>query len=81
MFINIRLVILFDMFLNPTFKMTSSFTNNFSYEDPIPDYLKSFLVYKFTHARCSSSYIAETCRHFKTRIEEHNKKDDMSHVY
>ena len=40
----------------------------FSYNDPIPNDLKSFLVYKFTHASCSSSHIGETCRHFKTRI-------------
>ena len=50
----------------------------FSYKDPIPDDLKSFLVYKFTCASCSSSYIGETCRHFKTRIEEHIKKDNKS---
>ena len=42
--------------------------NYFSYKGPIPDDLKSFLVYKFTCASCSSSYIDETCRHFKTRI-------------
>ena len=29
--------------------------NYFSYKDPIPDDLKSFLVYKFTCASCSSS--------------------------
>ena len=40
---------------------------HFSYKDPIPNYLKSFLLYKFTCASCSSSYIAET------RIEEHIK--------
>ena len=51
-----------------------------SYEDPIPDGLKSFLVYKFTCASCSSSYIGETCRHFKTRIEEHIKKDNKCHI-
>ena len=51
--------------------------NYFSYKDPIPDDLKSFLVYKFTCASCSSSYIGETCCHFKTRIEEHNK----SHIF
>ena len=49
--------------------------NYFSYKDPIPDNLKYFLVYKFTCASCSSSYIGETCRHFKTRIEELIKKD------
>ena len=29
----------------------------------------------------SSSYIGETCRHFKTRIEEHIKKDNNSHIF
>ena len=55
--------------------------NRFSYKDPIPNDLKSFLVYTFTCARCSSSYIRETCRHFKTRIEEHIKKDSNSHIF
>ena len=55
--------------------------NYFSYKDPMPDDLKSFLVYKFTCASCSSSYISETCRHFKTRIEEHIKKDNKSHIF
>ena len=53
----------------------------FSHKDPIPDDLKSFLVYKFTCASCSSSYIGETCCHFKTRIEEHIKKDNKSHIF
>ena len=43
--------------------------------------MKSFLVYKFTCASCSSSYIGETCRHFKTRIEKHIKKDNKSHIF
>ena len=30
---------------------------------------------------CSSSYIGETCRHFKTRSEEHIKKDNKSHIF
>ena len=55
--------------------------NYFSYKDPIPDDLKSFLVYKFPHASCSSSYIGETCRHFKTRIDEHIKKDNKSYIF
>ena len=38
--------------------------------------LKYFLVYTFTCASCSSSSIGETCPHFKTRIEEHIKKDN-----
>ena len=53
----------------------------FSYKDPIPDDLQSFLVYKFTCASYSASYIGETCRHFKTRIEEHIKKDNKSHIF
>ena len=43
--------------------------------------MKSFLVYKFTCASNSSSYIGKTCRHFKTRIEEHIKKDKKSHIF
>ena len=50
--------------------------NYFAYKDPILNDLKSFLVYKFTCASCSSSYISQTFRHFKTRIEEHIKKDN-----
>ena len=55
--------------------------NYFSYKDPIPNDLKSCLVYKFTCAGCSSSYIGEICCLFKTAIEEHIKKDDMSHIF
>ena len=55
--------------------------NYFLCKDPIPDDLKSFLVYKFTCASCSSSYIGEACCHFKTRIEEHIKKDNKSHIF
>ena len=44
--------------------------NYFAYKDPIPNDSKYFLVCKFTCASCSSCYIGETCRHFKTRIEE-----------
>ena len=57
------------------------FTNYFSYKEPILDDLESFLVYKFTCASCSSRYIDETCRHLKTRIEEHIKKDNKSHIF
>ena len=54
--------------------------NHFSYKYPIPNDLKSFLVCKFTCASCSSSYIGETC-HFKTRIEEHIKKDNKPLIF
>ena len=43
--------------------------------------MKSFLVYEFTFASCSSSYIGETCRHFKCGIEEHIKTYNKSHIF
>ena len=52
----------------------------FANKDPIPNNLKSFLVYKLTCGSCSSSYVGKTCGHFKTRIEEHIKKDNKSHI-
>ena len=55
--------------------------NYFSYKDPIPNDLKSFVVYKFTCTSCSSSYIDKTCCHFKTKIEEHIKKDNKSYIF
>ena len=55
--------------------------NYFSDKDRIPDDLKSFLVYKFTCASCSSSYIGKTCRHFKTKIEGHIKKVKKCHIF
>ena len=61
------------IFVKKILTLSQFFQNYFSYEDPIPDDLKSFLVYQVTCAGCSSSYIGETCRHFKTRIQEHQK--------
>ena len=55
--------------------------NYFSYKDLTPNDLKSFLVCKFTCVSCSSSYIVETSRHFKTRIEEHVEKDNKPHIF
>ena len=49
-------------------------SNYFSAKDATSYLLKSFLVYKFICARCKSCYIGETCRHFKTRIDEHIKR-------
>ena len=53
----------------------------FSHKDPIPDDLKVLLVYKFTGAGCSSSYIGKSGRHFKTKIEEHSKNDNKLHIF
>ena len=55
--------------------------NCFSYKDPIPNDWKSFLIYIFPGAGCSSYYIGETCHHFKTRIEEYIKKYNKSHIF
>ena len=52
-----------------------------SYIDPIPNDLKSFLVYKLTCASCSSNYIGKNCCHVKNRIEVHIKKDNKSHIF
>ena len=67
---NIKLV------CNP-FKVKNCVSN----KDTVPDDLISFVVYKFTYASSSSSYIGEICCHFKTRIEEHIKKDNNSHIF
>ena len=60
---------------------SSKIKNYFAYDDLISNDLKPFLVYKYTCASCSSSHIGETCRHFKTRIEEYIKKDNKSHIF
>ena len=60
-----------------SFKIKSYFSN----KNPIPDDLKSFLVYRFTCTGCSSSYIGETCRYFKTRTEEHVTKHNKLHIF
>ena len=52
-----------------------------SYKNPIPDVLKFFLVYEFTCDSCISSYTGETNRHFKTRIEEHIKKESKFRIF
>ena len=49
--------------------------NFFSFKDPIPDALKSLVVYQFTFAGCNSRYIGETSRHFATRVKEHLSTD------
>ena len=55
--------------------------NYLSYKDPISNDLKSFLVYNFTCPSCSSGCIGETCRHFKTKIDKHMKRDNKFHVF
>ena len=59
----------------------SKLINSFSLKDPIPECLKSSVVYRFKCASCNASYIGETSRHLVTRINEHLHKDKNSHIY
>jgi len=53
----------------------------FGAKDPIPAGLRSRIIYKFSCADCSACYIAETNRHFTTRIREHLASDKHSHIF
>ena len=48
--------------------------HSFSYKDPIPNDLKSYLVYKFTCASCSYSYIGKMYGPFKTKFRSISKR-------
>ena len=43
--------------------------------------LSHLLKINIRHSGCSSSYIGKTCCHFKTRIEEHIKKDSKPGIF
>ena len=53
----------------------------FKVKDPIPKFLKSFVVYKFACPGCNACYIGETTRHLPTRIKEHLETDKKSHIF
>ena len=55
--------------------------NLFGVKDPIPDGLRSRVVYKFTCAGCNACYVGETSRHFSTRVREHLAVDRASHIF
>ena len=50
----------------------------FSYKDPFPFHLQSFIVYKFICANCKVCCMDGNTRHFITRINEHQQKDPKS---
>ena len=52
----------------------------FNVKDPIPNSLKSFVVYKFVCPGCNACHIGETIRHLSTRIKEHLKTNKKSHI-
>ena len=53
--------------------------NLFGMKDPVPDGLRSRVVYKFVCAGCDACYTGELCRHFSTRVREHLVRDSLSH--
>ena len=55
--------------------------NLFGVKDPIPGGLRSRVVYKFACAGCNACYVAETTRHFSTRVREHLVSDKASHIF
>ena len=55
--------------------------NIFSPKDFIPDYLKSYVVNKFTSVGRGSRYVGETNRDFYTRVNEHLFGDKNSHIF
>ena len=56
-------------------------SNMFSMKDPIPNTLRSQVVYKFICAGCHTCCVGETTRHFGTRAREHLLSDCNSHIY
>ena len=56
-------------------------SNKFSYKDPLPFHLQSFIVYKFICANYKVCYVGETTRHFITIINEHLQKDTKSCIF
>ena len=61
--------------------MPFKISSKFSYKDPLPFHLQSFIVYKFVCANCKVCYVGETTRHFITRINEHLQKDAKSNIF
>ena len=55
--------------------------NLFGVKDPVPDGLRSRVVYKFVCAVCNACYVGETFRHFSTRVREHLVSDRASHIF
>ena len=55
--------------------------NLFGVKDPVPDGLRSRVVFKFVGAGCDACSAGETCRHFSTRVREHLVNDRASHIF
>ena len=55
--------------------------NLFGVKDPVPDGLRSRVVYKFVCAGCNACYVGATCRNVSTRVREHLVSDRASHIF
>ena len=53
----------------------------FNVIDPIPNPLKSFVLYKFVCPGCNTYYIDETARDLSTTIKENLETDKKSHIF
>ena len=54
----------------------------FSVKDPIPNGLRSCVVYKFSCAGCGACHVGETTQHFNTRVTKHLETDrPASHIF
>ena len=53
----------------------------FNVKDPVPKFLKSFVVYKFVCPGCNACYIGEKTRHLSTRIKEHLETGKKSNIF
>ena len=57
--------------LNIIFENSLSIGSFFRYKDTIPELVRSYVVYKYSCAQCSATYVGESTRHLQTRICEH----------
>ena len=53
------------------FKTSSRLSSYFKYKDSFPKSLKSGVLYRYTCAKCTLSYIGYTARYWEKRLEEH----------
>ena len=69
------------MIMNYKFKPLTYNVCLFSVKDPIPCDLRARVVYKFSCAGCTASYVGETVLHLATHVNEHLVSDRASHIY
>ena len=60
-FVNIKII----------FKTSNRLSSFFKFKDSFPVSLKSGVIYKYTCAKCTLSYVGYTARYWEKRLEEH----------